>query len=48
MERNAQQNLQPVNQIHLANIQKRLDRRLKIAIAKGDKNLVRQLEAEKT
>lgn len=48
MKRNTQQRLQTAVDIHRANIQKSLEHRLQVARAKGDENLLRQLEAEKT
>jgi hypothetical protein len=47
METNTLQRFGQVAQIHRANIQKSLEHRLKVAIAKKDENLIRLLEAEK-
>ena len=38
---------QDVTKVHQANILKSLDRRLKVARAKGETKLIQQLEAEK-
>lgn len=46
MNRNLQGKAQKAAQTHRANIQKSLEHRLEVARAKGDENLVRQLEAE--
>lgn len=47
METNTLQRFGQVAQIHRANIQKSLEHRLKVAIAKKDEHLIRLLEAEK-
>lgn len=47
MQTNMLKSFGQVAQIHRANIQKSLEHRLKVAIAKKDQNLIRQLEAEK-
>ena len=46
MKINTQQSLQNLAENHLNNIQKSLEHRLEVARAKGDKNLIAQLEAE--
>ena len=46
MKINIQQSLQNVGENHRANIQRSLEHRLEVAKAKGDKNLIAQLEAE--
>jgi len=46
MNRNKQQRLQKAVEAHRANIQKSLQHRLEVARARGDENLIRQLEAE--
>lgn len=46
MNRNRQQIVKQTAEAHRQNLQKNVQRRLEIARAKGDENLVRQLEAE--
>lgn len=46
MNRNRQQAVKQAAEAHHQNIQKSLQHRLEVAKAKGDENLVRQLEAE--
>lgn len=46
MNRNRQQIIKQAAEAHRQNLQKNVQRRLEIARAKGDENLVRQLEAE--
>ena len=46
MNKNRREELRRTAEIHRANIQKRLQQRLEAARAKGDENLIRQLEAE--
>ena len=46
MRSNRLQRLQEASRNHSASIQKSLEHRLQVAKAKGDENLVRQLEAE--
>ena len=46
MNRNRQKTLTEVSQLHRANMQKNLQRRLEAARAKGDEQLIRLLEAE--
>ncbi len=46
MKRNTLQRFQEAAQNHRANIQRSLEHRLEVARAKGDENLIRQLEAE--
>jgi len=46
MNRNTQVNLKKIAETHRANIRKTLHHRLEVARAKGDENLVRQLEQE--
>ncbi|HEY9659955.1 MAG TPA: hypothetical protein V6C65_15980 [Allocoleopsis sp.] len=46
MNKNRQQAMTEAVQVHHDNLRKNLQRRLEIARAKGDENLVRQLEAE--
>jgi hypothetical protein len=47
MNRNRIQRFQKAVKTHRASIQKSLEHRLEVARAKGDENLIRQLEAEK-
>jgi hypothetical protein len=46
MNRNRQENLKQAAAAHRDSIQKSIQHRLEVARAKGDENLVRQLEAE--
>ena len=46
MKINTPQSLQKVAESHRANIQRSLEHRLQVARAKGDKDLIMQLEAE--
>lgn len=46
MNRNRQQAAKQAAEVHRQNIQRSVQRRLEVARAKGDENLVRQLEAE--
>ena len=46
MNRNRQQIVKQTAEAHRQNLQKNVQRRLEVARAKGDENLVRQLEAE--
>lgn len=46
MNRNGQENIKKAAATHRDSIQKSLQHRLEVARAKGDENLVRQLEAE--
>ena len=46
MNRNRQESMTQASQMHRANMQKNLQRRLEAARAKGDETLIRQLEAE--
>lgn len=46
MNRNKQQAAKKASEAHRLNIQRSLQHRLEVAKAKGDENLVRQLEAE--
>jgi hypothetical protein len=46
MNRNRQRIVTEMTQVHRANLQKNLQRRLDAARAKGDAELVRMLEAE--
>jgi hypothetical protein len=46
MNRNRQQAAKQAAEAHRQNIQKSLQHRLEVAKAKGDENLIRQLEAE--
>lgn len=46
MKRNTLQRFQLGAKTHRANIQTSLEHRLEVARAKGDENLIRQLEAE--
>ena len=46
MKLNTPQSLQKAAENHRANIQRSLEHRLQVARAKGDKNLIIQLEAE--
>jgi hypothetical protein len=46
MKSNRLQRIQEAGRNHSASIQKSLDHRLQVARAKGDENLIRQLEAE--
>lgn len=46
MSRNLQGKAHKAAEAHRANIQRSLQHRLEVARAKGDENLVRQLEAE--
>lgn len=46
MNRNTRKTATKVSETHRANIQKRLEHRLEVAKAKGNEELVRQLEAE--
>jgi hypothetical protein len=46
MNANKLQGFQKTVEIHRANIQKSLEHRLQVARAKGDENLIGQLEAE--
>lgn len=48
MNRNLQQRFEQAAQTHQANILKSLEHRLEVARAKGEQNLVLQLEAEKS
>lgn len=46
MNRNRQQMISQAVQAHRENLRRNLQRRLEVARASGDENLVRQLEAE--
>jgi len=46
MNRKSQETITQASQIHRANMQKNLQRRLEAARAKGDEELIRLLEAE--
>lgn len=46
LNKKRQGNLTSISEVHRSNLQKNLQRRLEAARAKGDENLVRQLEAE--
>ncbi len=46
LNKKRQGSLANVSETHRSNLQKNLQRRLEAARAKGDENLVRQLEAE--
>lgn len=46
MKSSIRQRFQEATRNHQANIQRSLEHRLEVARAKGDENLVRQLEAE--
>ncbi len=46
MNRNRQQDVRQAAQAHRQSIQRNIQHRLEVAKAKGDENLVRQLEAE--
>jgi hypothetical protein len=46
MNRNTQQRIRKTAETHRANIQRSLQHRLEVAKAKGDENLIYQLEAE--
>ncbi|NEQ36358.1 MAG: hypothetical protein F6K40_08735 [Okeania sp. SIO3I5] len=47
MNRNTPKSLVKLNEVHRANIEKRLAHRLEAARAKGNQNLVKILEAER-
>ncbi len=46
MNKQTQQHFNQVSQTHRLNIRKNLQHRLEVARAKGDEDLIRQLEAE--
>lgn len=46
MNENMQQRFQKAGETHRVNIQRSLQHRLEVAKAKGDENLIRQLQAE--
>ena len=46
MNRNREQIIKQTAEAHRRNLQRNVQRRLEVARAKGDENLVRQLEAE--
>lgn len=48
MSQNRLQSVSKGQEVHRANIQKSLEHRLQVARAKGDEQLIRQLEAEMT
>ncbi|MHC5725639.1 MAG: arginine synthesis PII-interacting regulator PirA [Nostoc sp.] len=48
MSQNTLQSVSKGQEVHRANIQKSLEHRLQVARAKGDEQLIRQLEAEMT
>lgn len=47
MNKDTLHSFQKASQTHRASIQRSLEHRLQVARAKGDENLIRQLEAEK-
>ncbi|MDJ0556460.1 MAG: hypothetical protein QNJ68_18870 [Microcoleaceae cyanobacterium MO_207.B10] len=47
MNRNSPKSLVKLNQVHKANIEKRLAHRLEAARSKGDQDLIKSLEAER-
>lgn len=46
MNRNSRKSVAKLNEVHRANLEKRLQHRLEVARVKGDENLIRALEAE--
>jgi len=47
MNKNTSKSLVELNEVHKANIEKKLAHRLEVARTKGNENLVKTLEAEK-
>ncbi len=46
MNKNTRKSLSKLNEVHKANLAKRMQHRLEVARAKGDENLIQALEAE--
>ncbi len=46
MNNNTRKSLSKLNEVHKANLEKRMQHRLEVARSKGDENLIRALEAE--